>query len=179
MPCPDKDNGGDNGGSSISEMLCKMFDPTSDYEVDVFAGPRKDGPEKNMAVDYVAGVGTQVGVAANGRSGELSLTWTGSIDWGVVTPDVYVYSGFIKNAATNDDLNTPARMPSTSLNVGIWRTGVSVDMDTHDVQGTFGPSAWYVSLFGQKSATSALFTIPYLGYVFYPEGVICRAVIGG
>jgi len=31
----------------------EQYDPTSDYQVDVFAGPRKDGPEKNMAVDYV------------------------------------------------------------------------------------------------------------------------------
>ena len=31
----------------------QKYDPTSDYQVDVFVGPRKDGPEKNMAVDYV------------------------------------------------------------------------------------------------------------------------------
>src|SRR5581483_9265070 len=31
----------------------EQYDPTSDYEVDVFLGPRKDGAEKNMAVDYV------------------------------------------------------------------------------------------------------------------------------
>jgi len=31
----------------------QQYDPTSDYQVDVFLGPRKDGPEKNMAVDYV------------------------------------------------------------------------------------------------------------------------------
>jgi 7-cyano-7-deazaguanine synthase in queuosine biosynthesis len=29
------------------------YDPESDYQVDVFVGPRKDGPEKTMAVDYV------------------------------------------------------------------------------------------------------------------------------
>jgi hypothetical protein len=27
-------------------------DPQTDYEIDVFTGPRKDGPEKSMAVDY-------------------------------------------------------------------------------------------------------------------------------
>jgi hypothetical protein len=27
-------------------------DPAPDYEIDVFTGPRKDGPEKSMAVDY-------------------------------------------------------------------------------------------------------------------------------
>ena len=27
-------------------------DPSTDYEIDVFSGPRKDGPEKSMAVDY-------------------------------------------------------------------------------------------------------------------------------
>jgi 7-cyano-7-deazaguanine synthase in queuosine biosynthesis len=31
----------------------QQYDPASDYQVDVFLGPRKDGPEKNMAVDYV------------------------------------------------------------------------------------------------------------------------------
>src|SRR5271156_5509676 len=27
-------------------------DPETDYEIDVFTGPREDGPEKSMAVDY-------------------------------------------------------------------------------------------------------------------------------
>jgi hypothetical protein len=31
----------------------QQYDPASDYQVDAFLGPRKDGPEKNMAVDYV------------------------------------------------------------------------------------------------------------------------------
>ena len=31
----------------------QQYDPASDYEVDVFVGPRKDGPQKNMAIDYV------------------------------------------------------------------------------------------------------------------------------
>jgi hypothetical protein len=30
-----------------------VHDPDTDYETDVFLGPRKDGPEKSMAVDYV------------------------------------------------------------------------------------------------------------------------------
>jgi 7-cyano-7-deazaguanine synthase in queuosine biosynthesis len=31
----------------------QQYDPASDYQVDVFLGPRKDGTEKNIAVDYV------------------------------------------------------------------------------------------------------------------------------
>jgi 7-cyano-7-deazaguanine synthase in queuosine biosynthesis len=32
---------------------CESFDPETDYAVDVFTGPRKDGYQKSMAVDYV------------------------------------------------------------------------------------------------------------------------------
>lgn len=31
----------------------EQYDPVTDYVVDVFSGPRKDGPERSMAVDYV------------------------------------------------------------------------------------------------------------------------------
>jgi 7-cyano-7-deazaguanine synthase in queuosine biosynthesis len=31
----------------------EQHDPLTDYVVDVFSGPRKDGPERSMAVDYV------------------------------------------------------------------------------------------------------------------------------
>lgn len=30
----------------------QVHDPQTDYEIDVFTGPRKEGPEKSMAVDY-------------------------------------------------------------------------------------------------------------------------------
>ena len=39
-------------GFAIMAASLAEYDPESDYETDVFIGPRKEGPEKNMAVDY-------------------------------------------------------------------------------------------------------------------------------
>ena len=38
---------------AISAAGLQRYDPKDDYESDVFVGSRKDGPEKNMAADYV------------------------------------------------------------------------------------------------------------------------------
>ena len=38
---------------AITAIGLEKYDPETDYASDVFIGPRKDGPEKNMAVDYV------------------------------------------------------------------------------------------------------------------------------
>jgi RHS repeat-associated protein len=126
----------------------------------------------------VSGIGAQTGLAANGKSGELSLTLTMSLDVGVVAPDAYVYSGIVKSADSNDDLNTPSNVPATSYNAGVWRAGVSVDRDTGDFQATFGPSAWYVSAFIQQSVTKTLATIPYVGYLLNPQRSLCKLITG-
>jgi hypothetical protein len=38
---------------AVSAMGLQRYDPEDDYESEVFVGARKDGPEKNMAADYV------------------------------------------------------------------------------------------------------------------------------
>lgn len=38
---------------SVLSSGCSEYDPETDYVSDVFAGPRKEGYEKNIAVDYV------------------------------------------------------------------------------------------------------------------------------
>jgi hypothetical protein len=125
-------------------------------------------------------VGGQLGLAANGVSGELSLTRTASVTAGVPNLDAYVSLGVVEVAPTNRDLNTPANVPDVSVFGGFGRTGAtgSADNSGSTFALTFGPSLLPVSGGVQLSSTRTVATVPYLGYALNAAKGICTAVYG-
>src|SRR5690348_15289380 len=81
----------------------------------------------------------QANVAANGRSGELSLTLSSGYSLGAVAYDAYASAGYVKNAPTNAALES-RNLSSTSYSGGVGRIGVSGPSDLSSGQVTFGPS---------------------------------------
>jgi hypothetical protein len=117
------------------------------------------------------------GIAANGASGELSLTGTMSINVGLILPDAYASIGAVFKAPTNASLNSSIQKPDApQVTIGIERVGAS--FTPNSAQLTFGPSfsPYTVAVGGSVTKTTA--TIPYLGYLLQPSRAVCKAITG-
>lgn len=129
---------------------------------------------------FLGTVGGQLGVAANGKSGELGVTFTLNNDVGFQSFDAYFYGGTVPNAPTNAALGGGfgnALNFTNHLNVGISKFGVTRG-DDGSRTFTVGPSVLPFTVSGGTSRTGVLFNIPKLGYVLNWKAAVCSAVGG-
>jgi RHS repeat-associated protein len=118
-------------------------------------------------------LGGQLGTAANGQSGELSVFVTGTFSFGLIGPDAYAFAGVVPNAPENAALNGQG---SPGIALGYSRNGVNISKNNYQV--TYGPSLIPYTAAIQDSSTAALTSIPYLGYLFNFPRAICKAATG-
>ena len=119
--------------------------------------------------------GVQVGVVANGRSGQFSFYITGTTSAGLAAFDAYLAGGFVPKAPNNQALSTKGN-PSPGIALGLGRSGVNAS--PNNFQGTFGPSLLPVTAAALASATAVSPSIPYLGYISNWPRAVCKAATG-
>jgi RHS repeat-associated protein len=123
------------------------------------------------------GQGLQIGVAANGNSGELGLTITHNFSGGLTSPDAYVYGGIVWNAPNNSTLGGQWQHPMTqftnSWSASVLKNGVNVD-ENGNITGTFGPSLFPIQASMNVSRTGVPVNIPYAGYLLNPNRAFCK-----
>jgi hypothetical protein len=121
----------------------------------------------------IATIGAQIGIASNGASGQLGITFTQNRDAGVQAFDAYAYAGVVWKAQDNSALEGTSR----HVTGGYFRTGAQVD-ERGNVTGTYGPSISPLTASFGTSDTKVLFNIPYLGYVFNLNRAACKLITG-
>ena|SRR5215472_14839231 len=164
---------GDGGGSGISGLLNKISSVVCKAVPDVVtAGGGAD-------LSFIFGQGVQVGLAANGNSGQLGITITHSFQAGLAGPDAYVYGGIVWNAKDNSALGGQWQHPMTNFTnfgqLSILKNGIMVD-EHGNITGTFGPSLFPVQVSGGVSRTGVLGNIPFLGYLLNPNRTLCKSI---
>jgi len=127
---------------------------------------------------FIGTAGEQLGLAANGNSGQLSLVNTANLDVGMISLDAYGYVGSIPKVANNSQLGggfSSVANFTNHVNIAGQRTGISVGLDDHSKTYTLGASALpFTASFG-TSRSAVLFTIPYAGYGLNPLRAVCKA----
>ena len=173
------DRPGDDGGGIISGATSMLKTATRFYcRVSQPADVRTAGVGGDLG--FLGTVGGQIGVAANGKSGELGVTFTLNNDVGVQSFDAYFYGGTVPNAPTNAALGGGFRNAlnfTNHLNAGISKFGVTRGEDGSKTF-TAGLSVLPFTLSGGTSRTGVLFNIPKLGYVLNWKAAVCSAVGG-
>jgi RHS repeat-associated protein len=168
-------NNNDGFGSSALKKLiqaaCKAINPADVHTAGVGA---------DFGTGIGGGEGFQLGIAANGNSGQVGFTFTYNVDLGFIGPDAYVYSGSVPNASDNSKLTGnsffAAGNISNHVNVGYGRIGASYGLDDNSKTFTFGPSMFPFTLTFGTSRTAVFANIPYVGYALNPARAVCKAV---
>lgn len=128
-----------------------------------------DGPLFILPVNF------QLGLAGNGRTGELSLVSSGGLNGGLIGPDAYVFAGWTGVAPTNQSLNSPhpANDQANTFIAGYGRVGASTD-NQGNMQVTLGPSPLPATVAAASYGTSTIGpSIPYVGYLLNPPAAEC------
>lgn len=117
--------------------------------------------------------GVQLAIVANGRTGEVSISASGSVSFGLTSFDIYGAAGAVRDVPRNSSLNTNANVGYAG---GVGRWGATVDRNS--VQVTAGPSLLPVTAARQVSATRVSPSVPFLGYALNLARGLCKLVTG-